>query len=398
MAVFSRYGYHNEDIAWMVSRAIPWTKLDGFERYDDLLEIAETAIDLKWPLTKFSAGKKALSVGAQERLSASILCYLEKDLCKWYSGNFQYLVSFSRQESHNVGFNGLPPGGLMNWRHLLFLMHKCLVKRFSAEYFTTPEEKFHEAVSESYDYIRIHPDEMPIIGCSESVLFGLWRKDLDLFEVCRNLIKYRKYENKKDIEAGKRKLRQMWSYWLGQGTISLMLDEMSHAIRPVYPSDEVAFDAKTDPHKYLPYPVDSPQYRYIKELHWAYGEDFDESFLTSMHAYFQQLREGNSPKKDKNRPEIPEWGDHIESKYLATQYLYFCLTGDLIAPKGGGHNTLLALIFDLLVLFGYRDDLDESEDYLEEMKDKKELRRMKKGLVKNFLTVNQTTGIYKRLK
>ena len=393
MILFSRYGYYNEEIAWKVSKAIPRTKLEGYERYNELLEIVETAIDLQWPLNKFIAGKRALSVETQKLLSASILCYLEKNLCKWYSDNFKYLVAFSVKECRNIRFSDMPLSVSMNQQHLLFLMHRFLEERFSGDYFKAPKEKFHEAVSDTYEYIKNHLTEMPIIGCSESIIFGLWHKDLDLYEVSRNLINYTTYNSKKDCEAGKRKLRQMWSYWLGQGAISVMLDEMAHAIYPVYPNDKTDLAADVVPEQYLPYPIDSPQYRYVKELHQVYQESFSESFLTP-----PTVLNGELHVVEENHHEPPEWGHAIESKYLITQYLYYCLTGDLIAPEGGGHSTLLALIFDLLVLFGYRNDLDESEDDLDDTKDINRLRREKKGLVKHFLSVDRATGIYKRIQ
>lgn len=398
MAIFSRYGYHNEDIAWKVSKAIPWTKLEGYEKYDELLEIAEAAIDMRWSCSRCIIGGRDLSAGAQERLSASVLCYLEKNLCKWYSSNFKCLESFSWKESRNVGFNGLPTGGIMNQRHLLFLMHKYLMERFAEDYFTAPMEQFQEAMKDTYNYIRNHPDEMPIIGSSESILFGRWRSDLDLFEACRFLLKNKEYNNKQDIESGKRRLRQQWSFWLGQGATTLMLQEFELAVHPIYLDDEMALDPKTDPKRHLPYPIDSPQYRYVKELHRIYGVSFNESFLIPAHTFLQGLRHSTLPKAEKKGSVLAEWGSNAKSKYLITQYLYYSLTGDLIAPKGGGHCTLMALIFDLLVLFGYRNDFEEKEKDLKDPKDIQSLRRDKKDSVKRFISVDRTTGIYERLQ
>lgn len=379
--------YNSYYATTFIERAVPWHLKDGSERYDRLLRLIEYAIDLKCPMAPCTIGKEDTDDTFRQICLDGIQNHLELELGKWEHSNYKNLLDFSEEHIfHNLGWD-------REGCQALFSLEDYVEERLKQErlcYNNVSLQYFQVIVNDGYQFIIDHPELCKEQPGLDSLRARAIEIDSQLLKSINPLFNIPML-NKKETTRIKHDVRKIWAIILGQGSISRMLEEYYSAIVPDQDVSITGYKIYNDERaaSFLPYPIDSPEYQYVKAVHEAYGEGFSDYWLTDEERSIYGIK---NPTYD----EYPLWGAKKEprdARYLVAQYLYYCLTMELLPNQESVRMIQTgAIIYDLLCVLDYRKDITETIDYRD-----RTVQKEKYDLVKRFLEIDEKTGIYKRL-
>lgn len=401
-AVLKKYGIRGEyqdhlGIAFsptmdMILRAMPWQLRTGSEKYEDLYDLMALAIDLKCPKTKCVVGDMNVDHSFRGFFLDGIKNHIVSVLGQVRTPNYQYLSDFIFDlfvKEGVVQIIDINPG-------LLQERVESRLFRNNQTYSSIPKKEFQSLVQEEYQFIKEHPELARGSYSMPRHLAGSPRQDDELLSKCLAI-----FDNtcipKDKIDKSKEHLQRVWTYVLGQKTVSDILEEFYQAIDPgpsITETDVIWDVRRKDVISSLPYAMDSPEYIYVKSLFEEYHEHFSEPWAITDNEAIVHLGIDRGEFES-----LPPWEDKIEPRhlqYLVSQYLYYCLS-ESILPKKDERNNIIrygAMIYDLLCVLGYRENnFSEDDDYGDKV-----IQKEKYDLVKRYLQIDGKTGIYKRLK
>ena len=391
-------GFNVDDVAV----AIPWQFREGAERYNDLFDLMNLAVDLKYPTARCVIGKEEVDETFRSIFLDGIKQHLKNELGKKNTKNYQYLHSLVQKSRETTD---TPSSRYIHWDDKRFKTLFCLEDRVEAHlkqigqtYDSMPEQDFTHFVKEELHYLEQHEeiiDKTPLLPLS--LRDDAPNLDLDLLKNCLTLLN-EPIATRIPITTAKEHVRKIWAWVLGQGVVSEILSQYYRYIMPAYtlpcdtglddddfdgppPLPDYKIPAGKESVKYLQIPMGTPEYRYVEALFAAYHEPFDNYWDIS------------SPQTISYK-EIPVWEDEDRDvNYLVAQYLFITLTGSFFPrPEIKQMIKIGACIYDLLCLLQYRkDDLDFSGET------KKGILKKKYDSVKRYLLMDPDTGYYKRI-
>lgn len=96
-SLLEAYGIENSDgIAYDLSAAFPWRYIDGTEKYDDLFDLMNIALELKCPTIKCVVGQEIIDVSFRSIFIEGVKGYLKKVLGKTDTKNMNYYIILLR--------------------------------------------------------------------------------------------------------------------------------------------------------------------------------------------------------------------------------------------------------------------------------------------------------------
>ena len=406
--LLQRYGYRDFFYpAERISEAIPWRFREGVEKYDNLYELMNLAIDLKCPTTKCEVGSEIVDESFRRVFLIGIKEHFKKELGKGNTENYKQLYRFV-SDSIDSGWGD-------EEYQTLFLMEDLVAARLDSlgkTYDNTPEDEFSKILQDAYQYILEHPEDISKQPDMNSLRADAAGRDYWLLRFCLLLFEVPSIP-RNEIKKYKDWLRKTWALILGQGVVSSILNVFYVEIAPIAPDpqDSISFTGDETPRElrekvfqsqtliiptksealdWLPYPIESPEYQYVEALHKAYNEPFDDYWA---HPESETaLTPGTISYEG-----MPLWDTYNEKRdlnYLVTQYFHYCLTLSFFPETG--NKTMIeigSIIYDLLCLLEYRKDKSELYMRMDNVSQKE-----KYDLVKRYLAIDPTTGRYKRVK
>ena len=406
--LLQQYGFTDYfDPAERISEAIPWRFREGVEKYDNLYELMNLAIDLKCPTTKCEVGSEIVDESFRHIFLKGIKEHLKKELGKGNTENYKQLYRFV-SDSIDSGWGD-------EEYQTLFLMEDLVAARLDSlgkTYDNTPEDEFSKILQDAYQYILQHPEDVATQPDMNSLRADAANRDIWLLKICLLLFEVPSIPGN-EVKRYKEWLRKTWALILGQGVVSNILNAFYVEIAPIAPGseDSVSFTGDETPGEFrekvfqshtliiptgggasewLPYPIESPEYQYVESLYKTYNEPFDDHWA---HSEYETALKSGSISYD----EMPLWDTYNEKRdlnYLVTQYLHYCLTLSFF-PEAGNKTMIEigSIIYDLLCLLEYRKDKSELYMRMDNVSQKE-----KYDLVKRYLAIDPTTGRYKRVK
>ena len=393
LRIFEKYGYHNEEVAFKVSKIRKWDDDSQQARYDRLANI----VSLIPYLSSSDDCKKIVDTplskdGVKEFISASAEYYLSRELGKWHSENFKRLFSFLREKN---AFDG-PGKPILQKDGTMVIYSGGVLRRISkAEY-------------DAY-IADLKAGRMGTSPFSEDE----WVFLMDTFMVEQNGVAYSDYTQ---IAAGafREAMERAYGYIVeNMGsirkddelmarapgfTITRLVDTfLSYRISVILAQNSVSF---SQIRKQLQEAVDASFfYHRLPELLKEY-QDWEILHDDEHVSYIGKVKNA-----------LIQWrGDEFShiSNYIVAQYLYFVITGELIAHEGNVPMPIACVIDEVMRLFNYLENVDW-ESALREKKDQQgfaltpnridsEIRKRRLDCVKRFFLVDPITKEYRRLR
>ena len=401
VTILQHYGMRLDAIKHRMSsilKAVPWQLRPGSEMYDDIYDLMYLALELKCPNTRCIVGDIVVDETFRNIFLNGIKEHINGVLNQRISRNYDYLSDFCGdllvKELEKIEKDECPDTAVIGISNLLEERIDYRLCRSGQKYGSIPKAEFKNMVQEEYQYLLEHPEEYTEWYTTE------FRKkavdpyqDAGLLDYCNTFLESPQITGGKKEEYIKQ-LKQHWAYILGQATVSDILEEYYTMIDTLIEVEEDNFEVlREDAIKHLPYPMDSPEYQYVKRLFNAYHEEFFEPWANIDNGQIISIA---MPKPSLKK--APLWGDHTEPrdlKYIVSQYLFFCLTLSFFpkAEEKEGIIRIGAIIYDLLCVFGYRENtFSEEDDYNDKV-----LQKEKYDLVRRYIKMDKNTGMYQRV-
>ena len=378
----------------MILKATPWELRLGSAKYEDLLDLMNLVIDLKCPMSRCMIGDTPIDDPFRNIFLSGIRHYLKETLGKGKCSNYKYLIEF---------MNEIDTAGMKVYmvEQLPYLLEERIESRLSLSgqsYDSLSKKDFSIIVQEETQFLLNHPEEFMEVYMFEPLWVGSVKQDEGLLGNCLPILDGPSIPREKR-NLYKEHLQKVWTFCLGRVTVEDILQEYYMAVFPEINYSEVenplavSFDYALS---HLPYPMASPEYQYVKRLHSEYKVVFNESWA---HPELSPQFSLMTPSLTMSYEDYPQWEDSSkphELQYLVSQYLYFCLTNSIL-PGKDEKNTMIrtgAIIYDLLCALGYRKSNFSMDDDFSD----KAIQKDKYDLIKRYIQVDKSTGMYKRIK
>ena len=393
LKIFEKYGYYNEEIAFKVSKIRKWDDDLQQARYNFIRDIA---ILIPY-LTSKDAEKVSNTPLGKDNAKIftyfSAQYYLKHVFEKWQCENYRMLCSFLRDKKAFDG-SGMPI--LLKDNSVAFYSAGVLRRISKAEY---------DAYIEDLKAGRTR--KSPSFSEEE------WIFLMDTFIVDQNGEDYSDYD---DIEpdAFKTAVERAYNYII-EHVEDIRNDEELLSRAATFTTTRLV-DAFID--KKIQSILGQRDVTYVQASRQI-SEAVDVSFfflrlpgLLKEYQDWEFWHEGeHTTYMGKVKSTLIQWREdeysHV-SNYFVAQYLYFVLTGELVAKDGKVPMPIACVIDEVMRLFGYLEDIDW-EAIFNGMQDQDgnevsanrinaEIRKKRLDCVKHFFRVDPKTKEYFRLK